>query len=67
MAGMTKVRHRLRALALGFWALVFIGIAFQIKFEPPYVETVAMQLALLGIAVFLAIHAIRNWKTVASN
>ncbi|MCU1319683.1 MAG: hypothetical protein JWP98_1201, partial [Edaphobacter sp.] len=28
---MTKVRHRLRALALGFWAIVFVVFAFQIK------------------------------------
>lgn len=63
MAGMTKIRHRLRALALGFWAIVFVVIAFHIRLEPPYGDTVAMQLALLGISVFLAIHAIRNWKT----
>ena len=62
MAGMTKIRHRLRALALGFWAIVSVGIAFHIRFEPPY-DTVAIRLALFGIAAFLAIHAIRNWKT----
>lgn len=64
---MTKMRLRIRAFAQGFWALVFVSVAFKLKLEPPYFDHFIVQLFCLAVAGFLAIHAIRNYKTTPSN
>jgi hypothetical protein len=42
-------------------------MALKMEFGPPYVEDIIVRLVLLAVAVFLVIHAIRNFKTVPSN